>query len=106
VAAYDMIGAALLLGVLYLLARRVRLHYGQLFAVWVVWYGLQRFLLDALRFGQGDATLGVFTWNQLSGLAGSLLGIGLFLWFRRNPTVSDEQDRAYNFDRLVRSRPG
>jgi phosphatidylglycerol:prolipoprotein diacylglycerol transferase len=95
VAMYDMIGAGVLLGVLYLLSRRFpRLHYGQLFSVWVVWYGLQRFLLDSLRFGMGDAALGTFTWNQVSGLAGALGGIVLFLWLGRSqPVVSDEADR-------------
>jgi len=94
VAVYDMIGAGVLLAVLYLLYRRSpSLHYGQLFAVWVVWYGLQRFLLDFLRLGMGDAELGQFTWNQISGLAAALGGIALF-WYlgRRQPPVSRRGD--------------
>jgi phosphatidylglycerol:prolipoprotein diacylglycerol transferase len=101
VAAYDLLGAVLTLGVLYILSRRVRLHYGQLFSVWVIWYGLQRFVLDFLRFGNGDATIGMFTWNQVSGLAGALLGVFLFVWFRRNPIVSAEEDGAANAVRLA-----
>jgi phosphatidylglycerol:prolipoprotein diacylglycerol transferase len=101
VAAYDMIGAAILLGVLYVVARRFRLHYGQLFSIWVIWYGLQRFVLDVLRFGNGDATIGSFTWNQVSGLAAACVGVWLFVRFRRNPIVSDEEDKAANADRLV-----
>ena len=92
VAAYDLIGAAILLGVLALLVARARLHYGQLFSIWVIWYGLQRFALDALRIDNGDRTLGAFTWNQLSGLAAALFGVGLFLWFRSRPIVSDDED--------------
>lgn len=103
VAAYDLLGAILTLGFLYLLSRRVRLHYGQLFAVWVIWYGLQRFVLDFLRFGNGDATVGAFTWNQISGLAGALFGLFLFLRFRRNPVVTDEEDRVLNAERLAAS---
>ena len=79
VALYDLLGAGLLLGVLLLLAGAVRLRPGQLFAVWMAWYGLQRFLLDSLRYGTGDATVGPFTWNQLSGLAAGVAGIAL-LW--------------------------
>jgi phosphatidylglycerol:prolipoprotein diacylglycerol transferase len=93
VAAYDMIGAGILLGVLYLLYLRSTLHYGQLFVVWVVWYGLQRFLLDFLRLGMGDAELGPFTWNQISGLAAALGGMALF-WYlgRRQPRVTRQED--------------
>ena len=79
VAAYDMIGAAILLGVLYLVARRFRLPAGRLFFLWVAWYGFQRFLLDSLRYGLGDATVGPFTWNQLSGLAAGVGGL-IMMW--------------------------
>lgn len=93
VAMYDLLGAAVLLGVLALLARR-RLHYGQLFAVWVLWYGFQRFLLDFLRYGMGDRTLGPLTWNQVSGLGVGFLGIVLLLSFgSRSAVVSAETDR-------------
>jgi phosphatidylglycerol:prolipoprotein diacylglycerol transferase len=93
VAAYDMSGAVILLGVLYLIYRRWRLHYGQLFSIWVIWYGLQRFFLDYLRFGMGDAEIGSFTWNQVSGLAAAVGGVLLF-WYlgRRQPRVSRDAD--------------
>ncbi len=96
VAAYDLLGAALLLGVLYLVVRRFRLHYGQLFWLWVTWYGLQRFVLDALRVDNGDRTVGAFTWNQLSGLTAALFGVALFLWFRRKPEVTVAEDARLN----------
>lgn len=88
VAAYDMLGAAVLLGVLYVVSRRFELPPGRLFFLWVSWYGLQRFALDALRFGNGDATVGPFTWNQVSGLAAGLAGAFLMWWVgrRRQPS--------------------
>jgi phosphatidylglycerol:prolipoprotein diacylglycerol transferase len=95
VAAYDMIGAGLLLAFLYLAYRRFRLHYGQLFSLWIIWYGLQRFVLDSLRLGMGDAEIGTLTWNQLSGLAAALGAIGLFMFLERSqPKVSPERDQA------------
>lgn len=95
VAIYDQIGAAILLGVLYLVYKRFRLRYGQLFAVWAGWYGLQRFLLDFMRFGMGDAEIGPFTWNQVSGLAMGVVGVVLFFWLGRNqPVVSPGEDLA------------
>lgn len=75
VAAYDLIGASLLFAVLAVLARRAPVRTGQLFAVWMAWYGLQRFTLDSLRVG--DAEIGPISWNQLSGLAAGLVGIAL-----------------------------
>lgn len=92
VAGYDLIGAAILMLVLYRLVK-TRLHYGQLFAFWIAWYGLQRFILDFLRIGNGDAELGAITWNQASGLVASVGGVALVLWYRtRNPVVDAEAD--------------
>jgi len=94
VAAYDLIGAALLIGLLYLVYRRARLHYGQLFSIWVIWYGFQRLLLDSLRVGMGDAQLGSVTWNQVSGFAAGIGGLILY-WYLglRQPRVSPKEDQ-------------
>ena len=97
---YDMLGAMVLFGVLYWLYRsRLSLHYGQLFAVWVTWYGFQRFLIDFTRLTldiNGDRTLGALTWSQWSGLVAGIAGLAALLWLgRRNPTVTPENDQAY-----------
>lgn len=92
VALYDLAGAAILLAVLYQVSKRFKLERGQMFSVWVVWYGFQRFLLDFLRFGSGDATVGPFTWNQVSGLAGGLLGAGLFIWFGARRSAAEQAE--------------
>lgn len=93
VAAYDLIGAAILLGFLYFVYRRFKLHYGQLFFIWVAWYGFQRFVLDFMRRGMGDAEIGAFTWNQVSGLAAGVGGL-ILIWLmaRRQPVVSEDED--------------
>jgi prolipoprotein diacylglyceryl transferase len=83
VAAYDLVGAAVLLVALVVWARRVPLRTGQLFALWMAWYGLQRFLLDFLRVG--DAAIGPISWNQLSGLVAGLFGIALYRRLGRGP---------------------
>ena len=95
VAWYDMMGAGILLVVLWAIYRRAPLRYGQLFSLWVVWYGLQRFLLDSLRFGMGDATFGALTWNQVSALGGAVLGVVLWWWFgKRQTLVTAEADKS------------
>ena len=89
-----MIGAAILLGALFFIYRRMRLRYGQLFWIWAAWYGAQRFLLDSLRVGSGDAMVGTMTWNQVSGFliaAGAI--VMLFLFDRRQRLVTPEEDQ-------------
>ena len=93
VAAYDLIGAAILMGVLYAVYRRFKLHYGQLFWIWAAWYGVQRFLLDSLRVGSGDAQVGSMTWNQVSGFSLAAFAIGMLFWFdTRQPLATPEND--------------
>jgi prolipoprotein diacylglyceryltransferase len=89
-ALYDMLGAALLLGVLSLLVvRAARLRYGMLFVVWAGWYGMQRFLIDFTRntgLANADATLGPLTWNQWSGLAVGVAAAAVLMWMVRGGT--------------------
>lgn len=99
---YDLLGAALLLGLLYLVARNwPRLRYGVLFLGWMGWYGVQRFLIDFTRNTElpgADATLGPLTWNQWSGLTVGLLALLTVIWIVRAekmPIVSPEQDAVY-----------
>ena len=102
-ALYDLLGAAVLLGVIYLLMRAwTARRYGQLFSFWVVWYGFQRFLIDFTRFDaaevgiNADSIIGPFTGSQWGGLLAGLLGLALLLWFRRSsPVVSAETDEEY-----------
>jgi prolipoprotein diacylglyceryltransferase len=104
-ALYDLIGAAVLLIVLLWLRRHWgRVRYGQLFAVWMIWYGFQRFLIDFTRLTAtesgdpqiiADGVIGPLTGSQWGALGLGLLGVILLLVFRRNPVVSDEQDALY-----------
>jgi hypothetical protein len=98
-----------LLGVIVLLRRVwVSRHYGQMFAFWMVWYGLQRFLIDFARLGAArdglelpdgstvemisDSVMGPFTGSQWGGLGAAALGVLLLVWTRRNPVVSADAD--------------
>ena len=98
-AMYDQFGAALLLGLLYLVARRwPKIRYGVLIFIWMAWYGTQRFLIDFVRntdLPGADATAGPFTWNQWTGLTAGIVGLLAVLWItfgKRTPTVSAEAD--------------
>lgn len=84
-ALYDMIGALLLLGVLFWVAGRLHLAGGQLFFLWMAWYGAQRgLIIDPLRAGTNtDAMIGPITWNQLSGLLAAVAGVYVFLYLGR-----------------------
>ena len=106
-ALYDLLGLAVLFGVLLWLTRAWRWRYGQLFAVWTMWYGLQRFFIDFTRLDAAkdgtvaDGVMGPFTGSQWGGLATGALGLALFLWFRRNAASDPDGDIAIgaNLDR-------
>lgn len=100
---YDMLGALVLLGVIFWLRKMwTQRRYGQMFAVWLIWYGFQRFLIDFARLDAAeagttaDSVMGPFTGSQWGALAGAALGLILFVWFRaRSVVVSREQDVVY-----------
>ncbi len=100
-ALYDLLGALVLLGVLYLLARRWQsIRYGVLFFLWISWYGFQRFLIDFTRNTElpgADATAGPLTWSQWTGVTFGVLALVVVVWLVRNgrsPVVSPEEDVA------------
>ena len=83
------------------------MRYGQLFSVWMIWYGFQRFLIDFTRLPAtesgdpqiiADGVIGPLTGSQWGALGLGLLGVILLLLFRRNPVASDEQDALYRGD--------
>lgn len=98
-ALYDLFGAAVLLGLLYLVARNwSTIRYGVLFFMWASWYGFQRFLIDFARntdLPGADATIGPFTWNQMMGLLAGVAALAMVAWLalgRRVPVVSTDED--------------
>lgn len=98
---YDLLGAGVLLGLLYLVSRNwSRIRYGALIFMWSAWYGFQRFLIDFTRntdLPNADATAGPFTWNQWTGLTVGVLSTAILLWItvrRKTPVVSEEEDAA------------
>jgi prolipoprotein diacylglyceryltransferase len=110
-ALYDMIGALVLLGVVVWLRRSwTSRRYGQLFAFWGIWYGVQRFLIDFTRLDAADggvtlpdgtsvpsiadSVMGPFTGSQWGALSVAVAGTVLFLWLRgRGEQVSAGADR-------------
>jgi phosphatidylglycerol:prolipoprotein diacylglycerol transferase len=106
---YDGLLALVLLGVIFWLARSwTARRYGQMFSVWMVWYGLQRFFIDFSRLGAArdglelpdgstvetisDSVMGPFTGSQWGGLGAAALGVLLYLYARRNAVVSRAND--------------
>ena len=84
VAMYDMLLALVVFYIFMNLKKRYEFGPGSWMGLWAVWYGVQRSILDTLRFGMGDATIGSFTWNQVGGLLLALLG---FLYFQKNKNL-------------------
>lgn len=108
-ALYDLLAAAVLLGVIYVLrAGWMQRKYGQLFSVWAIWYGLQRFVIDFARLDAAegksgavaDQVMGPFTGSQWGALGIAVLGLALFRWFGRGKTVSAEHDLEFGAEPL------
>jgi prolipoprotein diacylglyceryl transferase len=88
---WNLVGVALLL----LIERRFRLRWGRLFALYLVWYGLGRSWLEAIRIDpSSDGFLGIPAniWASFAAIA-----LGLVLFFvqgRRHPGLEISVYRA------------
>ncbi|HDH03618.1 MAG TPA: hypothetical protein ENH15_05175 [Actinobacteria bacterium] len=106
-ALYDLIGALVLFGALYWAYNRSgwKLRYGQVFFGWIVWYGLQRFLVDFTRLSLdvgGDSTLGPLTWSQWSALSAAVIAAVIVVRIgQRGELVSVEADAGRGANLIV-----
>ena len=80
VALYDLLLALCVFFLFMYMKKKFSFGQGSWIGLWAFWYGSQRFVLDTLRFGMGDSTIGNVTYNQIGGLL--LASIGLLIFFR------------------------
>lgn len=78
VALYDLLFAFLIFFLFINMKKRFNFGQGSWIGLWALWYGIQRFILDTLRFGMGDSTIGNVTYNQIGGLLLALIGLIVF----------------------------
>lgn len=78
VALYDLLFAFLIFFLFINMKKRFNFGQGSWIGLWALWYGIQRFILDTLRFGMGDSTIGNVTYNQIGGLLLALIGFIVF----------------------------
>jgi prolipoprotein diacylglyceryl transferase len=76
--AYEMLWNVLGALVLIWLGRKLSLHWGRLFALYLVWYGIGRAFLETIRLDPAELILGVRV-NIWGALLAALLGIFLYL---------------------------
>lgn len=81
---YNMMNAVIMFGVLYLVYKK-RQFYGQVLAVFLIYYGVTRFLVEFLR---GDTDRGVYfggavSTGQIVMACAMLIGLILYIFFRR-----------------------
>ncbi len=69
--------------ILLILDKRIDLRWGKLFALYLVYYSAGRFWIEGLRMDPSDVFFGLRT-NQWSAVFAILLGLGIFLYQRRN----------------------
>ncbi len=82
---WDIVGFALLIW----LDRKFELRWGKLFALYLVFYSIGRFWIEGLRMDPSDYYFGLRT-NQWSAVFAGLIGLGVFLYQRRNHTGTEE----------------
>ncbi len=78
---WNLLGAVLL-G----LFHRYKKHHGQIFFLYLTWYGIGRFLIEGLRVD--SLYLGAFRISQVLGLITALAGIVMSVYFFRKPADS------------------
>jgi prolipoprotein diacylglyceryl transferase len=82
---YESLWSLAGIAVLLLLERRFNLRWGRMFALYLVWYSVGRFFIEAIRLDPSDVFFGLRT-NQISALAGVLVGLDLFMIQRARHT--------------------
>ena len=76
---YELIICLVIFAILWKLRHRVRLH-GIVFTVYLIFTGLERYLLEMIRVND-DYTLGGLSLSQAQYIALSLMAIGIILTF-------------------------
>ena len=82
---YESLWSLLGVAVLLLLEQRFNLRWGRMFALYLMWYSFGRFFIEGIRLDPSDVILGLRT-NQVSALAGLLLGFALLMIQRSRHT--------------------
>lgn len=82
---YESLWSLLGIAVLLLLERRFNLRWGRMFAAYLMWYSVGRFFVESIRLDPSDIFFGLRT-NQISALAGILIGLALFMIQRARHT--------------------
>ncbi len=82
---YESLWSLLGIAVLLLAEKRYNLRWGRMFAAYLMWYSTGRFFIESIRLDPSDVFFGLRT-NQISALAGILVGLALFMIQRARHT--------------------
>ena len=86
---YELVWDLLVALALVLLDRKFRLGHGKVFALYVIFYTLGRFWIEALRIDQVNE-IGGFRLNNYTSLIVFLVALGWFLWLVKNRPGREE----------------
>ena len=107
---YEMVWNLLVAVALVLLDRKYRLGHGKVFALYVIFYTLGRFWIEALRIDQVNE-IGGFRLNNYTSLIVFLAALGWFLWLVKNrpgreEVVEGDPDRGLALSTAVDAQGG
>jgi prolipoprotein diacylglyceryl transferase len=91
---YELVWDLLVALALVLLDRKFRLGHGKVFALYVIFYTLGRFWIEALRIDQVNE-IGGFRLNNYTSLIVFLAALGWFIWLVRNRPGREEVVEGY-----------
>ena len=84
---YESLWSLAGIAVLLLIEKRFSLRWGRLFSLYLIWYSVGRYFIEAIRLDSADVFLGLRS-NQWSAVVGVLLGLFLYvLQTSRHPGV-------------------
>ncbi|WP_457641788.1 prolipoprotein diacylglyceryl transferase [Persephonella sp.] len=77
----EALGNFLIFGILFLVYRKKSFD-GQIFSLYLIFYGIERFLLEFWRGVTPPLPIIGLTWNQIVSLGMVIVGAGIYLYFR------------------------
>lgn len=75
---YESLWSLAGIAVLLLIEKRFSLRWGRLFSLYLIWYSVGRYFIEAIRLDSADVFLGLRS-NQWSAVVGVLLGLFLYV---------------------------
>lgn len=90
---YESLWCLLGVLVLYWFSKKFQKYHGQVFLLYLIWYGVERFVVEGLR--TDSLMIGNFRVSQIVAIVSALVGVVLLIVFRNKGKVEEEYVPVY-----------